>query len=96
METYLEFVKPELLVLIPVLYALGCALKKAGWFDDRYIPAAVGAAGILLCCVWVISTSQVGGVQEAFAAVFTAVTQGILCAGAGVYGNQLMKQHKKK
>lgn len=96
MEACLEFVKPELLILIPALYALGCALKKAGWFADRYIPAAVGTAGILLCCVWVLSTSRMVGVQEAFAAVFTAVTQGILCAGAGVYGNQLMKQHKKK
>lgn len=93
---YLEYVKPELLVLIPVLYALGCALKRAGWFADRYIPAAVGAAGILLGCVWVLSTSRIDSVQEAFAAVFTAVTQGILCAGAGVYGNQLIKQHKKK
>lgn len=90
-----EAVKPELLVLVPVLYLIGMALKKSR-FADKLIPFILGAAGIVLSGIWVLGTTQINGWQEVLLAVFTAVTQGILVAGASVYVNQMIKQAGKE
>ena len=84
-----EFIKPELLVLVPVLYILGVGIKKSG-IADKLIPAVLGATGIVLACLYVFGTNGIGVMS-----VFTAITQGILCAGATVYANQLIKQSSK-
>ena len=39
MEQLQELIKPELLVLLPVLYIVGVGLKKANKILDNYIPA---------------------------------------------------------
>lgn len=91
----MQYVKPELLVLIPVLLFVGMALKHSGLLDDRHIPLLLGGVGILLAVVWVLATSPMAGWQGGFEAVFTAITQGVLCAGGSVYVNQIGKQQKK-
>ncbi len=91
-DLFKEFVKPELLVLVAVLYFVGMGLKKARNVPDRYIPYLLGAIGIVLSVVYVCATSVLDGWQAVLMAVFTAVTQGILCAGCSVYVNQLLKQ----
>jgi hypothetical protein len=50
----------------------------------------------MLSAVWVIATSEISGLQETAAAIFTAVTQGILAAGSSVYVNQLCIQAEKE
>ncbi len=95
MEQMLEFVKPELLVLIPVLYLLGEGLKNSA-VKNKYIPLLVGAAGILLSLIYVLSTEEIGGVWQGAGCIFTAVTQGILAAGGSVYCNQIIKQLHKE
>lgn len=95
MENIINFVKPELLVLVPVLLILGKMLKNSN-FPDKHIPAALGACGVLLAVVWVLATSPIGTYQEALSATFTGVTQGIITAGLAVYGNQLVKQAGKE
>lgn len=90
-----EFIRPELLVLVPVLYFVGVGLKKAQAFADKYIPLALGAAGIALSVLYVLATVQLGGWQNVLLAAFTAVTQGLLAAGCSVYINQIVKQAKK-
>lgn len=89
-----EYIKPELLVLIPVLYLIGAAIKKSN-LSDNLIPVILGVSSIVLCGIWVLSTAQLGTRQEVATAVFTAITQGILIAGASVYFNQLIKQAEK-
>ena len=91
---YQEYIKSELLILIPVLYFIGIGLKKSR-LPDKWIPVTLGAAAVLLSAVWVIATSEIGTCRELFAAIFTAVTQGVLAAGASVYANQLYTQAKK-
>jgi hypothetical protein len=93
-EMLKEFIKPELLVLIPVLYLLGVALKKSQ-IQDKQIPSYLGFTSIVLCFLFILATSTIDGWQEAFMSVFSALTQGILCAGASVYVNQLIKQSGK-
>lgn len=89
-----EFIKPELLILIPVLYLLGMALKKSQ-AKDKLIPWILGGVSILLALIYIAATSALGSWQDILLCVFSAVTQGALCAGASVYVNQLVKQSGK-
>lgn len=96
MEMIMEYVKPELLVLVPVLYILGAGLKKAASVKDEAIPATLGGAGITLAALWLVgSTGPAADLPGWAMLVFTAIVQGLLCAGLAVYGNQLLKQAKK-
>lgn len=92
---YQEYIKTELLILIPVLYFIGVGLKKSK-LPDKWIPAAIGITAVVLSAVWVIATSDISGIQEVAYAIFTSVTQGVLVAGASVYVNQLYIQSKKE
>lgn len=90
-----EFIKPEVLVLIPVLYLLGMALKKSQ-VADKHIPWLLGCASVTLCFLYILATSALGGWQEIVMAAFSSITQGVLCAGASVYMNQIIKQSGKE
>ena len=90
-----EFLKPEILVLVPVLYLLGCALKKSA-VPDKNIPWILGAAGVILTYIWVVATTEIYGISGAALAVFTSIVQGVLAAGASVYVNQVVKQRGKE
>lgn len=90
-----EFIKPELLILIPVLYVVGIGLKKSK-LSDTLIPLVLGGIAIVLSAAWVIATSDISTLKDVAYALFISVTQGILSAGASVYVNQLYVQSKKK
>ena len=94
-EMLKEFIRPELLVLIPVLYFIGMWLKSAEAFADKHIPLALGAVGVALAALWVVATSTIASPQDGALAVFTAIVQGVLVAGASVYINQLIRQAQK-
>lgn len=96
MEQIMEFIKPELLVLIPVLYFVGAGLKKWGAFKDNLIPVMLGGCGVVLAAIWVLASSDITGAQSIALGVFTAIVQGVLCAGCSVYANQVYKQLKAK
>ena len=91
---YQEYIKSELLGLVPVLYIIGLALKRSR-FEDKWIPLMLGIVSIILSALWVVSTSHITNYQDVTAALFTAITQGILAAGASVYANQLYVQANK-
>lgn len=89
-----EYIKPELLILIPVLYLIGTALKNSV-LKDKYIPLVLGCVSVVLCGIWVFANSPITTGAEIATAIFTALTQGVLLAGASVYVNQLFKQNGK-
>lgn len=93
-EMLKEFIKPELLVLIPVLYLFGVALKKSE-VADRLIPLILGVSAVILSGLYLMATSDANGAKEALMLAFSSITQGALCAGASVYANQLVKQAGK-
>ena len=93
-EMLKELIKPELAVLIPVLYLVGVALKKSA-VQDRHIPWLLGVCGIVLSIVYLAATAGVTGWQGGMMLVFSGITQGILAAGASVYVNQVVKQMGK-
>ena len=90
-----EFIKPELLILIPVLYVVGIGLKKSK-LSNTLIPLILGGIAIFMSAAWVIATSDISTLKDVAYALFISVTQGILSAGASVYVNQLYIQSKKK
>lgn len=94
MEYILEFIKPELVVLAVVLYLVGVALKKSA-VKDKFIPLVLGVVSVVLATLYVVATSDLSTPQNVALAVFCSITQGVLCAGASVYINQLIKQIKK-
>lgn len=96
MEAILNYVKPELMVLAIVLYFVGLALKKTERISDKFIPVILGIFGIMLALLYVIAASTVTGIQDILLAVFTAIVQGILCAGLSTYTNQIWKQMGKE
>ena len=76
--------------------AARCALlKNAQAVKDKNIPITLGAAGIVLAALWVISTSTITGWQSVVLALFTAIVQGVIAAGCSVYVNQIVKQKNK-
>lgn len=92
---YQEFIKPELLILIPVLYFIGIAIKKSK-LKDAFIPFILGVVGVFLSGLYLFATEEIKGSQALATAIFTALTQGVLIAAASVYANQIIKQSKKE
>ena len=92
---YQDFIKPELLVLIPVLYFIGTAIKKSKISDNK-IPFILGGVAILLSGIYLFATEEIIGAQAVATAIFTAITQGVLCAAATVYTNELITQSQKE
>ena len=88
---FLKYIEPELFLMIPVLWVLGKILKEASFLKNKWIPLILGFTGILLAVCWVAGETR----PFTLTAFFTAVCQGILCAGAAVYGHQLVKQAGK-
>lgn len=96
MEQLTNYIQPELLVLIPVMYLIGMGLKKTKKVSDNLIPLAVGIISVILASVFILSTHELEGYRDVADAIFSAVTQGILCGGTSVYFNQLIKQTMQK
>ncbi len=65
--------------LIPVLYIIGLVIKKIPGIPDWIIPLALLAIGVIFAMASIGWTIQ-------------GAIQGILVAGAAVFGNQLYKQ----
>ena len=86
----LELIHGELFVLVPVLYALGMALKKSP-LGDWLIPYLLCGAGIVLSFAYLVGK----GGQSLPMLFFSSVTQGVLCASCSVYVNNLFKQLQK-
>lgn len=87
---YTEFIKPELLVLIPALYALGAILKHTEKVKDNLIPLILTVVSLALTCLYVLGTEGVNAQS-----IFTSIVQGLICVAGAVYTNQLIKQTTK-
>ncbi len=88
---YLEYLKPELLILVPVLVAVGFALKKVVK-QSAWLPFILGGVGIVLSLLYVFGSGNILSGKDLFAALFTGVVQGILCTATAVYTHQCFKQ----
>lgn len=69
----MDYLKPELLILIPALWGLGMVMKATP-LDNRWIPLLLAACSIILSGLWVVGQ----GMDNVFLAVFSAITQGVI------------------
>lgn len=79
----IEFITENALILIPVLNIIGVILKDTEKIPDKFIPLILLGFGILGAVAIMGMTAE-------------SVVQGILVTGTAVYGNQVIKQLKKK
>lgn len=93
---YTNYIKPEMLVLIPALVFIGYCLKTSTAVKDKLIPALLAVIGIALAVLYVLATSTITVPQDWLMALFTALVQGVLCAAGAVFANQIVKQTTKK
>mgnify|MGYP000920881069 FL=1 len=87
----LNFIQPEILILIPVLIIIGMMLKKIENIKDWTIPIVLGTIGIILGILTL-------GFNKGFSGpiILNGILQGILCAGMAVYVHQLTIQSTRK
>ena len=87
-----EFIKPEFMILIVVMYVVGMALKKTALIKDKFIPIILGVISILIVAIYLFATMSLNTSQDILMLIYMAITQGILCAAGSVYANQVYKQ----
>lgn len=87
---FINYIRPELLIVAVALYFFGFGLKKIKRLKDNFIPLILGGAGVVACFLYI-------GFIEGFGwqAVVGGIVQGLLCAAASVYINQVIKQMRK-
>ena len=95
-ELLKEYIKPELLVVVVVLYFVGAGLKNTELVKDKFIPIILGVVGVIISAIYIIATSTISKYQEVLIVLFSSIVQGILVAGASVYINQVIKQSGKE
>lgn len=93
-ELVKEYISPELLILVPVMYFVGLGIKKSK-LKDNLIPLLLGVVSILLTGLYLFATMDYNSVKEVMLVIFSTLTQGVIIAALSVYFNQLYKQLKK-
>lgn len=78
--TLQDFITPELIVLIPVLFVLKniCLQMHIPLKTTRML---ILAAGIVLSLIWMLSITEATGLRSAAKILFSGVTQGTLLTG---------------
>ena len=85
-----EFIKPEIMILAVVLYAIGAFLKLSPKFKNEWsIPYILLGISVILTPLYVCLVLGIGWSAES---VISAIIQGILIAALTVFANQLIKQ----
>lgn len=82
-DVFASIITPDLYVFIAAVYGICFALKKAAFFDDRFIPLAAVVLGIALEITYVLGSS--GNIVE-------AICKGVVIGMAAVYLANIIKQ----
>lgn len=85
-----QYIRPELLVIIPMLNLIGVFMKKARPQICKYIPLILGGAGAVLGVAYTLLFPKEG--CDMLQNALMGLIQGVLCAGMAVYGHQMSKQ----
>lgn len=95
-DILMQYVRPELVVLVVVLYCIGLALKNTKTIADEMIPFILGVLSVLITALYIVAVSDTPkGYQEVLGMIFNIIVQGICAAAAAVFFNQSYKQAKK-
>lgn len=75
MEQITNYIKPELLVLIPVCWGIGLLLKSIPGLPNGFIPAILCICSLTLSSLYIVG---IGDVPNVAMGIFLAFTQGLL------------------
>lgn len=89
-----DYIKPEFLVLIPVLWFVGWMIKQSR-LKDFLIPFILTAVAGVLCALYSFATQDISGAKDVFMCIFISFTQGAIAAACAVFGNQVIKQSEE-
>ena len=90
MELILEFIRPELFILVVFLWCLGLFLKKAPWFKAEWaIPFILLGVSVIFTIVYIAIVLNEGFLAEV---IITGIIQATIIAALAVFGNELLKQ----
>ena len=76
MQALQEYIKPELLVLVPLMFGLGAALKADKRFPSANIPYTLAVAGMGLAALYGAATAPLDGWQSVAPGGVTAHGEG--------------------
>ncbi len=90
----MEFIKPELFILVVFLYAVGLFVRGGPWREKSWlIPYILLGISLIITLAYVAIFMGEGFSPPVIVAV---VIQGVLIAAVTVYGNELIEQIKDK
>lgn len=90
----MEFIRPELFILVVFLYAAGLFVRNGKWADKSWL-----IPYLLLAISFAITLAYVGiFLEEGFAppVLVAVVIQSVLIAAVTVFGNELIEQLKDR
>ena len=82
-DTFAALITADLYIVIFAVYGLCFALKKASFFDDRFIPLVAIALGVMFETLYSL---LMGGM------IVDYILKGIICGMAAVYVANIIKQ----
>jgi len=88
----LQFVKPELLIVMVACYVLGLFLKASA-MKDWLIPYVLLVVAIIITIAYMAVVLNLGLTGKV---IIEGFIQGLFAAALAVYGNQLIKQAIQK
>lgn len=84
----LQFIKPELIIVVVACYVIGLFLKSSA-VKDWLIPYILLIFAIILTIFYIAIVLNKGFTGEV---IIVGIIQGLFAAALSVYGNQLIKQ----
>ena len=91
LELLREYIHPELLVMLPVLWLLGHMLSKAR-LPGRLRPWVLLAVSLAAVTLYTLSVSDITGSKALFACLFSILTQGVLLSGGSALLQKLVEK----
>jgi hypothetical membrane protein len=86
----LQFICPELFILVIFLWCLGLFLKKAPWFKQEWaIPFVLLAVSVVITLLYM---AIVNGAGFTGPIIIIGIIQAVLIAAVAVFGNEIIKQ----
>lgn len=86
-ETFTALITPDLYIVIAAVFGMCFALKKAAFFDDRFIPLAALVIGTAL---------ELGYFAISGGNIVESVCKGVVAGMAAVYVANVVKQIGEK
>lgn len=86
-NTFWGLITPEMALVVAAVYGVCFALKRAQFFNDRFIPLAALVLGVAFSLLSAAAFSRT--------AIADAVVRGIVCGMAAVYIANIVKQARE-